>query len=97
MAGNQRIEEVAQSGQAGRDLVQLEPLVFAPGEELAHGPGVGGPVWGLEIRARKNSSAAKQAARPARTRTAGRLPGGLSGAPFRTGRTGFSGRVSERS
>ena len=31
-------------------------------------------MWGLEIRAEKNSSAAKQAALPARARTAGKAP-----------------------
>ena len=35
------------AGQAGRDLVQLQPLVLAPGEEPAHLVGVGGPRVGV--------------------------------------------------
>ena len=35
------------SGQAGRHLVELEPLVLAPGEEPADLVGVGGP--GVEV------------------------------------------------
>ena len=65
---------VACTGPAGRHLVELQPLVLAPSEEPAHLVGVGGPGGGLEIRAEKNSSAAKQAALTARTRMAGKVP-----------------------
>ena len=76
------VQELA--GQAEGHLVELEPLVLAPGEEPTHLVGVGRPGGGGEIRARKNSSAAKQAApcrrargRPGRPREARFPPANL--------------------
>ena len=44
-AAGEFVEEPA--GQAGRHLVELEPLVLAPGEEPTHLVGVGGPGVGV--------------------------------------------------
>ena len=47
--GRRSVGELVQepSGQAGCDLVELQPLILAPGEEPAHLVGVGGPRVGV--------------------------------------------------
>ena len=51
-------------------MAQFQHFVLARGEEPPYLMDVGGRMWGLEIRARKNSSATKRATFPARARTA---------------------------
>ena len=47
MAGDQGVEEMPQAGQARRDVVELEMLILAPGEEAPHDAGIG--VAGMGI------------------------------------------------
>ena len=54
VAAGELFEETV--GQVGRDLVEIEILVFAPGEESTHGPGVGLPGGGFEVRAGNGNS-----------------------------------------
>ena len=58
------------AGGPRRNLAEFHALGLAPGQKLADGPSIRPP--GGEICAEKNSSAVKQAARPARTSRAGK-------------------------